>query len=1135
MSLNAKQKEAVEYIEGPLLVLAGPGTGKTHLLSNRVEYILKNTDTNPENILCLTFTENGAANMRTRLLSSVGKAARNLEIHTYHAFGTDILAKYRNYATNFNRNLDSSIDEVTQFKIIREIQESLNANDVLRASNTKDIVDTIQSAKSARLTGKDLQVIAEKNLEFADQLSAEVQDIFKELVPRMKFLDAIVRVYNPLLSVLANHTTKRNLVKDIEPLANVLYLDLKKTILEESDKEKPSISPLSKWKNANFELDDNDHYRLKTYVANLKLKSLGNIMNLYDEKLAQEGLYDFADMIEQAIEVLKTDKGFRLTMSERFQYILLDEFQDTNPSQFEIVKLLTDYEQPNVMAVGDDDQAIFEFQGAEASNLLTFQQYYGAKVINLEENYRSNQEILDLSRKIADQIDGSFVKNPAIEKTTTLSKNLHADKGTGATISRHEFLTSDGEYSFVASEIERLIDAGVPQKEIAIIAPKHKYIAPMLPFLKESGKINIAYEKRDNLFEDPRLSEILTLAKFIYGLSQGKNVSSQLLEILSFAFWQIDPSEAIRCVWTARQNKKAPIDYLVKSDSPRLRDIGEFLAKCALLSFDTPLELMLDYLVGTVAMTLPSEFTTDKDLKKALVMKEPEGELVSKEGALKRESREFRSPFIEFYDHEQGEYETFELYENLAVLKETILSHTQTKNLRLKDLITMLEDYEAAGASLTNTSPYRDSDDAVQILTAHKAKGLEYEYVFLIATDNMNWGRAKGNNNMLALPKNMIQIRHTGITDDERLRLLFVAMTRAKSHLIMTNSLKDFSGKSPARLDYLEEYVDKDTGDVISPFIGKVNLHYEDLTDLRKQVDLRKSWRSAYTKLSPELRPILLAEMENYLLTPSDLTLFIDISYGGPMEFYKNRVLRAPSEPATGSMVFGTLMHQVFERATLAAANGEEFSDEEAITMYRKAVEETDMPDTDTKYMLERGEVSLKISLETFKDILRDPHARAEVNLYSEHPIIDGVPVIGVIDHMHIDEEKKEIEVYDFKTGKYHKERWGSVNTLYKYALQLGTYKLMLEHSPTYAKYKVTRGHILFVTPDEEGKVYDKTLDFDKDLDEKELRTLIKAVYKQATTLAFLDDEELRVEPDKENGMKEIRTFIQLLLDKTDI
>ena len=108
----------------------------------------------------------------------------------------------------------------------------------------------------------------------------------------------------------------------------------------------------------------------------------------------QKVFFDFADMIEEAIHVLREDEGFRLTMSQVFQYILLDEFQDTNPSQFEIIKLLTDYEKPVVMAVGDDDQAIFEFQGANASNLLDFQENYHAKVITLLDNYRSTGDIL---------------------------------------------------------------------------------------------------------------------------------------------------------------------------------------------------------------------------------------------------------------------------------------------------------------------------------------------------------------------------------------------------------------------------------------------------------------------------------------------------------------------------------------------------------------------------------------------------------------------------------------------------------------------------------------------------------------------------------------------------------------------
>ncbi|MBQ2638183.1 ATP-dependent helicase [Candidatus Saccharibacteria bacterium] len=1113
MPLNAKQKAAVEYIEGPLLVLAGPGTGKTHLLSNRVEHILKTTDVDPENILCLTYTENGASNMRTRLLATVGKGARKIAIHTYHAFGSDILSEYKNYAVEFTRNLDAPIDEVTQFKIVREIQDGLPALDILKTAKTSDITSTIAAAKSARLSGADLAKIAEKNIETSNLLRHEISPLLENLRPRMKFLEAVDQIYTPILEIFAKYSSNKPILGDIEPIANCFARDLKRLIDAEMEKEKPSISPLTTWKRANFELDDDGHYLLKDRISNLKLQSFSKILTAYDEKLEQDGLFDFADMIEQAIAILKKDKGFRLTLTERFQYILLDEFQDTNPSQFEIIKLLTDYEQPNVMAVGDDDQAIFEFQGADASNLLTFQQYYGAKVINLEENYRSGQEILDFSRHVADQIEDSFAKHQNV------NKNLKAFKGKGSTIERHEFLTADSEYAFVAQKIEKLIKKGVPQKEIAIITPKHKYIAPLLPYLKESGKINIAYEKKDNLLDDPRLAEILTLARFVHDLSQGKNPSSRLLEILSFPFFKIDPATAIKNVSRAKADHRAALDYLIKSDSPELRDLGNWLAKLALLSFDTPLELMLDYLVGTVAVKLPADLENGE---------------TSKEGALLRGFKEFRSPFIEYYDAEKNEYETFELYENLAVLKTAILNHTKVQNPRLKDLILLLDDYTAAGAALMNTSPYRDSDDAIQIVTAHKSKGLEYEYVFLIATDNLSWGKAKGNNNMLVLPKNVIQIRHTGATEDERLRLFFVAVTRAKSTLIMTNSLKDFADKSPARLDYLEEYEDPETKEIISPFVGKVTTHYEDLDEVKKSVDLRKSWRAAYTKLTPELRPILKSRMENYLLSPSDLTSFIDISYGGPMAFYQNRILRAPQEPATGSMLLGTLIHSAFEKITKATVAGQDLPDETVIAEYRQEAEATDLEDKEIKYLLEKGEAALKISLDTFKNILRDKNARAEVNLFSEHPEIGGVPTIGIIDHMSINEEAKEIEIYDFKTGKYNQKHWGSVDTLYKYSLQLGMYKLMLESCPSFKKYRITKGHILFVTPDEEGKVHDKELDFAKDLDEKELVALCQAVYKQATTLAFLDDEELKLEPDKTASLTDIRKFIELLLAKTN-
>ncbi|MBQ6147306.1 ATP-dependent helicase [Candidatus Saccharibacteria bacterium] len=1102
MPLNQKQKEAVETIQGPLLVLAGPGTGKTHLLSSRVEYILKTTDADVENILCLTFTESGASNMRERLISTVGSAARRIEIHTYHAFGSDLLAQYKNYAEKYDRNLDAQIDTVTQFKIIREIQEGLEPFDILKSGGAADIVSTIANAKAARLSGDDLIKIAKKNIETSAEISAEVSPILEAAKSGARFSEAAEKTFLPILKILGEKRSDEYIVGQIEINTNAMYRDLKRALEAEAEKEKPSARPLTDFRNKYFVKDEDGHYISKDRVANKKLESLGRIMNKYDDYLRERGYYDFSDMIEEAIRILKKDKGFRLTLQEKFQYILLDEFQDTNPSQFELIKLLTDYEQPNVMAVGDDDQAIFEFQGADASNLITFQEYYNAKVINLEENYRSNQEILDFARKIADELDDSFAKK------RELKKELNAFKGAGGKIERHEFISADAEYYFVAEEIEKLIKRGVKQSEIAIIAPKHKYILPLLPYLKASGKINIAYEKRDNLLEDRRLAELITLSRFVYDLSRVKMSAHRLLEILAFPFFEIPPIEAITTVQEARNEKRNALDYLKKSESAKLRELAEYLATLVLRSYDTPLELFIDYLTGSA----PVQLGKDEEM----------GEV-----------REFRSPFLEYYDREQDEYGTFELYENLAVLKEKIKAHTKNENPRLEDFITMVEDYQAAGVQVQNTSPYQDSADAIQIVTAHKSKGLEYQYCFLIATDNVAWGKGKGNNNMLVLPKNVTQIRHTGATDDERIRLFFVALTRAKSNLILSNSLRDFSGKSPKRLDYLEEYVGEG-GEVISPLIPdgkggfgvKVVSHYEDLDEAKKKTDLRKSWVAAYKKLTPSLRPILEKRLENYQLTASDLTCFVDLHYAGPIEFYKRKVLRAPGEPASESILFGNLVHATFERITNTGV-----SDEEAVKFYLREAEKQDVEEKVIKNLKERGRQSLEISLKSFGAELRAENAKAEVNLYSEHLSVFEVPVTGKIDHIRVYPETKEIEIFDFKTGTYHPESWDRIESLFKYKLQLLFYKLLLNVSPSYKKYQVSRAHILFVSPDADGKVYDKVLEF-KEKDEREEIELIRAVYREIQGLRFMDDEKLKLEADKGKGLKEIKEFIRLIVDK---
>ena len=1075
MGLNKKQKEAVEYLDGPLLVLAGPGTGKTQLLSEKVAYILKNTDTNPENILCMTFTESGATNMRERLKTIVGKEGTKVNVNTYHAFGSDILAQYRNYSDEYDRRLDDAIDEVTQYKIVKDIQDNLHGRDILRGDNVKDIIAVISAAKSAGLTAKDLKIIAEQNIADSETLSKAISPLLKNIVPRV-FRESYENAYRPIYEILKDYTDTDTIVKNIERSIGGMARDLKDAIATAEQEQK--IKPLSNWKDTYFEKDNHDNYRMRDRVANKKLLSLSHVMDEYDKRLRKEGLFDFDDMIQEALKVLKNDKGFKATLMERYQVVMLDEFQDTNPSQFAIIKELTDYEKPLIMAVGDDDQAIYEFQGALSTNLVDFQKHYEANVIPLVENYRSTQEILDFSRKIINQAPDRFADKELI---------AHKEAPNTSQITRHEFLSSDMEYAFVAQKIADLIKDGVPQNEIAIISYKTKYFMPLLPYLKEYPEIKIAYEKKDNLLEDERVHELLTLARYIDEMANGKRSSVSIMEILSYPYFELPAIEVMKLVSKARYEKRSIFELLADSEVPEIRMVAELIAGLVTKAMNEPLEVFLDYLIGV------ADFDS------------------------------IRSPFLEYYTKDD-EYATFSLYEKLASLRGKLHKHFGEKPLKLADLIQMLDDYEQADMPINISSPYRDADEAVSILSAHKAKGLEFARVFIISADHMAWGKGKGNNNLLSLPKNLMQIRHTGTTDGEKLRILYVALTRAKDSITITNSLKDFNGKSPERLEYLEEYTEGDK--VISPLIPNpdVNTYYKASAQLCSDSNL-KNWLVPYIKPTPDMRSIYKDRLSKWKMSASSLTSFIDIVYAGPEEFFKSYVLQAPREPETEALAFGDLIHKTFEKVTNSG-----ISDEEAVEFFLDESNKKDLPTDVLQKIRERGAEDLLISLNKFNDVLR--HGKAEVDFGPERISIEGVPVTGKIDHIIIDEKNKTIEVFDFKTGGYHKEKWQSHATLYKYMLQLEFYKLLLNNSPTYKKYKVEKAHILFVVPDRDGEVYDKVYEYNEQ-DETEIKKLIKAVYGLAVSLEFMDDPDVFVSANNTLGLKNIKDFIELLLAKT--
>jgi DNA helicase-2/ATP-dependent DNA helicase PcrA len=1049
--LNKAQRVAVDKIDGALLVIAGPGTGKTQLLGVRVANILQKTDTAPENILCLTFTESGAAAMRTRLRSLIGPVAAKVNISTYHAFGSDIIYLYNNFTDRPQRNLEAPIDGVKQHKILTSLRDSLRHNDILRSAKVSDLVATIAEVKTARLSAKDLTDIAEVNLEDAVGINAALLPILSE-IPRGARFDVVLPFYEEVRAKLAEFVNDTPIAGKVERIGNALLDSLNDVITKQEQSEKPSTSALTRWRDRYFEKDAKNRFVLASTVANKKLLSLANLLALYDEYLTAQGLFDFADMIEEAIRYLCEDDAFRYSVQEKYQYILLDEFQDTNDSQLQLIRLVAYYEKPNIMAVGDDDQAIFAFQGARYSNLMDFKEYFGADVIVLTVNYRSGQPVIDLGASVAGQISERFATKYGVEK-----KLVAADLTDIQTrIERWEFRAEPSEYGWVAGQISELARAGAEQKSIAVIAPKHKYLEALVPYFGAHSEIKLAYEKRENILESDQMMPLLKMARMVVNLAKVRPTASDILEILSYEFWDIDPLSVLNSVQEARERRTSILSYLQESEDERLQELAKFFSALALKSIDTPLEIMLDYVLGS----------------------QPLGD--------------FRSPYLVHFT-EKGDLDTINFYENLIELREHVTAYTTKTHLRLRDLVEFVDDYASADQKLINTSPYAEADDAVRLLTAHGAKGLEFDYVFLVSLGNRSWGTGKGNNNTLVLPKNLEFVRHTGATEDEKLRLLFVAVTRAKYNLLLTGSLRDFAGKTAVPLRYLQE------AEGVSPFLPEGSREIVSVPEERPALDLLQcSWSRKYDVREANIRAVAMKNMENYRLSATDLTLYVDVIYGGPEEFYLSRVLKRPQARSV-ELSYGNFVHAVLDKVTK-----EKIGDGEAVEFYKELVARADIEAEDRDEFLEKGVDNLGVYLRARGDYLRMQGHFSEVVFSRDNLVLDGVPLTGKIDHMMVDEAAKTIEIVDFKTAKYHKEKWDSYPTLWKYKRQLMFYKLLLAVSPKWRDYKVETAVIDFVTPDEEGEVRVKVLEFDEG-EMREFARLCGKVYGNVKALEFPD------------------------------
>jgi len=388
-ALNENQKRAVDTIDGPVMVMAGPGTGKTQILTVRIANILKKTDTDPSAILALTFTQSAAKEMRQRLINLIGKDGYSVRATTFHAFCSDIINEN---PERFSRPAGSqAATELEKIEIITQILEN-GTFLLLKPLNNptfylKDVLGTISDLKREGITDKK----------------------YAKLV--------------------------RSLSEDFQ----VEGLSLKKTAFGEKE---------------------------KLVQKNLDLLA---IYQQYQKELGKRGRFDFEDMINWVVEAFESDEEFLLSYQEKFQYILVDEYQDTNSAQNRLLFALASFwgESANLFVVGDPNQSIFRFQGASQENVKQFDKHFpkGVKIV-LTENYRSTQNILDAAQAV-------------IEKNVyRTAKKLATTRDTGQKIQIAELASETAEARFIIKEIRSM--NGVLFVDFSSIVSRRKILKKVL-------------------------------------------------------------------------------------------------------------------------------------------------------------------------------------------------------------------------------------------------------------------------------------------------------------------------------------------------------------------------------------------------------------------------------------------------------------------------------------------------------------------------------------------------------------------------------------------------------------------------------------------------------------------------------
>ncbi len=911
--LNEAQRRAVDTIDGPVMVIAGPGTGKTQILAARIGKILLDTDALPENILCLTYTDAGTIAMRKRLLQFIGADAYKVHIYTFHAFCNDVI---QDNLPLFEKTSLDPISELESIQLFKTLIDAFPKNHPLKRyrGDVYFEINNLRNLFSAmKKEGWQPHYISQKIDEYMADLPNRDEYIAKRAVKEFKKGDV-------------------------------------RTDKIEEEKEKME-----------------------------KLRAAVHEFDHYQELMRRRNRYDFDDMINWVIRAFEENRNLLSAYQEKFQYVLVDEYQDTSGIQNRLVHLLINYwDKPNVFVVGDDDQSIYRFQGANVENMLGFATAYTKDLLTvvLTNNYRSTQPILDISKTLI----GSN-KERLVEKIDGLSKDLLASNSHINHLNNHpevhEYNTVKEEMAGIAGTIEKLLRQDIQPGRIAVLYKENKYGEELGRYLRLK---NIpVYSKRSiNILEQPFVQKLIQLLRYLNAEHDIPYGGDEILfEILHYDFFRIPPIEIAKL--TVETNQKRYNDPSVslrkllydKANTPA-RDLFDSGLNASLKKISGILEQLI---ADVPNITLQQLFSN----------------IIQQTGVI---------------NYVLNSTDKIQLLQQLTALFDFIKEETsRNPTLNLRSIISIIDLMEKEGLPIP-MAQVAGNDKGVNLLTAHGSKGLEFEYVFIAGANASNWEKKRKPGGGYKYPDTLFASQPHSSEEEELRRLFYVALTRAEKHLYISYARYRNDGKEMEPSMFIAEI--QQQHDI--PF-EKIQLAPSDT----EAFDLLQ-----LTAQAPEIGraedEFIDGLLDKFVMNVTALSNYLHC----PLEFYYKNLIRIPTGKSEATE-FGSAVHHALERLfrKMQESKTERFPGVEDVigdfTWYMNRHREHF-----TKEAFERR-------MEYGDEVLRNYYSKyinswnkvVAVERNIRGVVVNGVPLKGKLDKLEFD--GKHVNVVDYKTGDIDK------------------------------------------------------------------------------------------------------------------